>query len=88
LAAARGDADAGASGFQTAAASFREYGLTFWLAVTLLEHGEWLVGQMRGDEAQPLLADAREIFGRLEAAPWLERAARARGEEVAAGAPA
>jgi hypothetical protein len=35
-----------------------------------------------------LLDEAREIFERLEARPWLERAEQARGEEVAAGAPA
>jgi hypothetical protein len=30
----------------------------------------------RGEEAQPLLAEAHETFERLEATPWLERAAR------------
>ena len=43
------------------------------MAVTELEHGEWLVAQGRGDEAEQLLAEAREIFERLEAKPWLER---------------
>jgi len=51
--------------------------------VTQLEHGEWLAGQGRRDEAEPLLAEARETFERLEAAPWLERAAQL-GVEVAA----
>jgi len=46
----------------------------FWLAVTQLEHGEWLVGQGRPSEAEPRLAEAGEIFERLEARPWLERA--------------
>ena len=32
--------------------------------------------QGRADEAESLLAEAREIFERLEAAPWLERAGR------------
>ena len=31
------------------------------------------------EEAEPLLAEAREVFERLEATPWLERAARAAG---------
>jgi tetratricopeptide (TPR) repeat protein len=53
-------------GFKTAAGSFREYGFPFWLAVTLLEHGE-----LTGDES--LLDEAREIFERLQAKPWLER---------------
>ena len=39
----------------------------------LLEHGEWLAEGGTADEAEPLLAEAREIFERLGAAPWLER---------------
>ena len=38
-----------------------------------LEHGEWLAAQGRAEEAEPLFAEAREIFERLEAKPWLER---------------
>jgi hypothetical protein len=34
---------------------------------------EWLTGQGRAGEAQPLLAEARNTFERLEARPWLER---------------
>jgi class 3 adenylate cyclase/tetratricopeptide (TPR) repeat protein len=58
---------------RAAAAAFRQLSLRFWLAVTLLEHGELLAEQARGDEAAPLLEEAREIFERLEARPWLER---------------
>jgi tetratricopeptide (TPR) repeat protein len=58
-----------------AAAIFRELGMPFWLAVTLLEHAEWLTGQERAEEATTLLAEAREIFERLEARPFLERIA-------------
>ncbi len=47
----------------------------FWLAVTLLEHGEWLVAQGRGPEAEAVLGEAREIFVRLRARPWLDRLA-------------
>jgi predicted ATPase/class 3 adenylate cyclase len=50
------------AGYKTAAALFRELGMPFWLAVTLLEQGE-----ARG------LEEAREIFEQLEATPWLER---------------
>jgi class 3 adenylate cyclase/tetratricopeptide (TPR) repeat protein len=83
LAAARGETDGVEQGFKTAEQIFREYGIPVWLAVTELEHGEWLVTQSRGDEAESLLTEAREIFERLEAKPWLERASRA-GEPVAA----
>jgi predicted ATPase len=54
------------AGYQVAAERFRELGLPFWLAVTLLEHGE-----LTGDESS--LAEAREIFEDLKATPWLER---------------
>jgi class 3 adenylate cyclase/tetratricopeptide (TPR) repeat protein len=76
LAAARGNTDAVEPGFKGAAGIFREFGIPFWLAVTQLEHAEWLSEQGRGDEAEPLVAEARETFERLEAAPWLERAAQ------------
>jgi hypothetical protein len=52
--------------------------------VTLLEQGERLAADGRGDEAEPLLAEAREIFERLEARPWLERLAHVEGEKAAA----
>jgi predicted ATPase/class 3 adenylate cyclase len=72
LAAAEG-ADGVEAGFKQAAGAFRELGTPFWLAVTLLEHGEWLVGAGRPTDAEPLLTEARSIFERLEAAPWIER---------------
>ena len=52
--------------FEATAKRFRELGIPFWLAVTLLEHGE-----LTGDAES--LDEAREIFERLEARPWLER---------------
>jgi uncharacterized small protein (DUF1192 family) len=55
------------AGYRAAAALFRERSLDFWLAVTLLEHGE-----AAGRET--LVAEASEIFERLGATPWLERA--------------
>jgi predicted ATPase len=60
--------------FGAAAALFRELGTVFWLAVTQLEHGEWLTAGGRAAEAEPLLAEARETFERLGARPWVERA--------------
>jgi class 3 adenylate cyclase len=67
------------AGYQAAAVQFRELELPFWLAVTLLEHAE-------ASGSQSLLVEAREIFARLQAAPWLERAGevRAGAEEVPA----
>ncbi len=65
------------SGYEAAESIFRERELAFWLAVVQLEHGELLVEKGRPDEAAPLLAEARETFERLEASPWLERAAKA-----------
>jgi class 3 adenylate cyclase/tetratricopeptide (TPR) repeat protein len=55
------------AGLVVAATIFRERGLRFWLAVTLLEHAE-----LTGDEAS--LAEASEIFEHLQATPWLQRA--------------
>jgi len=65
--------------FKGATGLFRELATPFYLAVTQLEHGEWLATQGRAEEAEPLHAEAREAFERLEARPWLERAARAAG---------
>jgi class 3 adenylate cyclase/tetratricopeptide (TPR) repeat protein len=53
----------------------------FHLAVVQLEHAEWLVGQGRADEAEPLLAEARQTFERLKATPWSERAAQLASSE-------
>jgi len=58
--------------YRAAAERFRELEIPFWLGVTLLEHGE-----ERG------LAEAREIFERLEATPWLERVTAAAAEQQA-----
>ena len=61
--------------FDAAAKRFRELKIPFWLAVTLLEHGE-LTG-----EAAPF-DEAREIFDQLEATPWLERLEKAGATKV------
>ena len=55
-----------AAGYTGAEEIFRRLGVPFWLAVALLEHGK-----LTSDGS--LLAEAREIFQRLEAAPWLDR---------------
>jgi class 3 adenylate cyclase/tetratricopeptide (TPR) repeat protein len=77
-----------ARGYEAAAERFREVGFPFWLAVTQLEHAELLIGQGQPSEAEPILAEAGEIFARLEARPWLERltaAARTREASVPSG---
>jgi class 3 adenylate cyclase/tetratricopeptide (TPR) repeat protein len=60
--------------YSAAERQFEALGLTFWLAVTRLEHGEALLA--RGGEGDPgaLFADARATFLRLGAVPWVERA--------------
>ncbi|MEA2509292.1 MAG: hypothetical protein QOG21_1374 [Actinomycetota bacterium] len=77
LNAAEGDHSRVEQGFRTAAGLFREFDLTFYLAVTQLEYGEWLLQQDRRSEALPLLTEARAIFERLRATPWLERTEKA-----------
>jgi tetratricopeptide (TPR) repeat protein len=73
LAQRRGETDEAERLFKRAGALFQELALPFHLAVTRLEHAEWLAMQTRAEEAQPVLAEAREIFERLQAKPWLER---------------
>ncbi|MET9435729.1 AAA family ATPase [Streptomyces sp. NPDC006551] len=55
-------------------------------ALVHLDFGEWLRRRRRSAEARPLLGTALEIFERLDAAPWIERATaelRAAGVAVA-----
>ncbi len=77
LDAAHGDDEPVEDRFRTATSLFREFGLVFHVAVTQLEHAEWLNAQHRADDAEPLLAEARQTFEQLQATPWLERTARA-----------
>jgi tetratricopeptide (TPR) repeat protein len=74
LAAGTGDRRQADASFAAAGSTFREFGMPFFLAVTLLEQSEWLASKGRASEAEPLLAEARETFERLEAKPWMERA--------------
>jgi|SRR5579862_1766130 len=84
LAARQGRDDGVESGFATAKLLFTGHELVFETAVTQLEHAEWLLGQARADEAEPLLAEARAVFQRLEAAPWLARLEASSRAEVPA----
>ena len=63
--------------FAAAEDIFRRLETPFHLAVTLIEHAELLRDRDRPDDAEPLLAEAREIFERLHAKPWLDRAVQA-----------
>jgi class 3 adenylate cyclase/predicted ATPase len=76
LDAARGQQERVDEGFRSAASLFRECGLVFYLALSQLEHAEWLAGQGRSEDAQPLLGQSRATFDQLRATPWLERAAQ------------
>ena len=67
LASTRGEAPAGA--FAAAAETFRELSMPYWRAVTLCEAAE--AGIADGG------SEARTIFQRLGAQPWLERLERA-----------
>src|SRR5207302_3424102 len=68
LAAARGETEGVDSNFTDAERTFREFRIPFWLGVTELEHAEWLTDEVRAGEAEPVLAEARQGVGRLEAA--------------------
>ncbi len=86
LAAARGSMDGVGEGFARAEAILREVEMRFALASALTEHGEWLMGEGRAADAQPLLEEAGTIFEHLRATPWIERVVRARGGAAAVAA--
>jgi class 3 adenylate cyclase/tetratricopeptide (TPR) repeat protein len=86
IAAQRDDGPVVEQGFKEAAGMFRELSMPFWLAVTLLEHGEWLTAQGRPADGEPLLAEAAFIFERLGARPWIERASAVGSGTVAIAA--
>ncbi len=88
LAARSGNAGEAERRFKGAGGLFQELAVPFYLAVTRLEHAEWLTADGRAEEAQPLLAQAREAFEQLGASRWLERVARSDVEERARAAPA
>ena len=80
----RGRMNGSEDDFKTAESLFRDFEIPFWLAVTQLEHGEWLVSQERRSEASPLFAEAQETFERLEAQPWVERLERSSADDAQA----
>jgi tetratricopeptide (TPR) repeat protein len=68
------DADEAERLFKGATGLFRELAVPFYLATTELEYAEWAAARGQTDDASRLVAEAREIFDRLGALPWLERA--------------
>jgi hypothetical protein len=62
---------------RVAAGALRDIETPLHLAVVLLDHGEFLVSQNRASAAEPLISEAKVIFARLKARPWLQRAERA-----------
>ena len=85
LAQVRDQPEGAESGFKAATGMLRELGMPFWMAVTMVEHAEWLAQQGRTHDAKPVLDEAREIFEGLKAARWLDRVERvASGLQVTA----
>jgi len=63
---------------------FRDLEAPFYVAAVQTERAEHLLAAGRSDEAGPLLAEAREVFERLRATPWLERVDAAGGLQASA----
>ncbi|MGZ4144318.1 MAG: AAA family ATPase [Actinomycetota bacterium] len=84
LAALRGDAETPSGSFTTAESILRDLQLRFLLAVTQVEHAEWLLDRDRANDAQPLLSEAGDFFEEVRATPSIERVQRARAR---AGTP-
>jgi class 3 adenylate cyclase/tetratricopeptide (TPR) repeat protein len=74
LAALRDDPAGAEYEFARAASLLRDIGRQFELAVVMLEHAQLLADADRLDEAAPLLRSAHDVFERLRATPWIERA--------------
>lgn len=74
LAAGQGDTTTTDERLDAAIRELREIDAPFVLAQVLLEHAEQLHADGRDEYAEPLLAEATEIFTRLQATPYLQRA--------------
>jgi class 3 adenylate cyclase/tetratricopeptide (TPR) repeat protein len=74
LATQRGDLAAAEGALEQAAAGLRAIDSRFFLGQVLLELADVLMKAARAEEAEPLRAEAIEIFTALKATPWLERA--------------
>jgi class 3 adenylate cyclase/tetratricopeptide (TPR) repeat protein len=74
LAARRGDIRAAEERLAAATRELREVESPFNLAQVLLEHAEVLAGAGHEGDSAPFLMEARALFERLGAVPWLQRA--------------
>jgi hypothetical protein len=86
MAAIAGDADRADGLYRRATGLLRELATPFPMAVALLEHAELLAEAGRGVDGEPILAEARAVFARLGAVPWLDRSDRVaalRGDQIA-----
>ncbi len=70
-AAARGNEAEAADSFALALANARNVAEPIWLAPILFGYGLWLARAGRQDDAEPLLAEARQLFTELKAVRWL-----------------
>ncbi len=86
LAARNGDTKTAHERLAAATRELREIEAPFVLAQVLLEHAELLHADGRDDDAVPLLVEATEIFTRLRATPYLQRAQQLGAKVAAAGA--
>ena len=77
LMSARGESAGVEDAFNSAVAIFQGAEMPFYQAVTQLELAEWLQSQGKAASSIAPLDEARAIFERLKARPWLERAALA-----------
>jgi len=67
-----------------ATAALRDFRAPFYLARALVESAELHVRNGRREEAIAAATEAQELFNRLDAKPWVARAAAAAGVTVAA----
>ena len=83
LAQRRGDTNTADEQLTEATRELREIGAPFVLVQVLLDHAELLHADGRGEEAAAPLAEAIEVFTRLRATPYLERAQKLHSQTAA-----
>ena len=74
----QGDETGAADAFAEALAAARSLGQGPHVARVLADYGAWLVECGRGQEAEPLLDEAHEVFAEVGAQRWLKRIAATR----------
>jgi predicted ATPase/class 3 adenylate cyclase len=73
LSALRGEHDSVEAGFTAAIAELGDLRMPFERAVTEVELAEWLDSQGRHEDAAAVTLEARAVFARLGAPPWVDR---------------